>query len=250
MKIKYLIISCIIIYFVSIPLFTSKGNEFDNLDISSQLLLMYINDQNDRAKIQNNESNFNFETLNKNDSIRIAKVFEFDTLGLLTNLQDMLYASFIYLHSPEFEKEKFHKRGIELCDSIIKSTIKDTLIYLYTINNFNKLKDNYGSIFEKFDSFNAVYLDNNVLVKIPLKTRAMTIRDLHEKKLNISKSNNVVIKNAEDFEKYKLLLREKTIKQLKDRFPNKKFSDDEINVLLEKQIEMLQEMFDKAKKEK
>lgn len=253
MKFKYLIISCLCIYFVSISILTSKSNEvseIDNLDISSQLLLMYINDQNDRAKIQYKESNFSFESLNKNDSIRVAKVFELDTLGLLSDQQDMLYASFIYLHSPEVEKQKFHKRGIELCDSIINSPIKDTSIYLYSADNFNKLKNNYGSIFEKLDGFNVVYLDNNVLVKIPLSARAKTIKDLHEKKLNSSNDDKVVIKSTEDFEKYKEILREKTIRQLQDHFPNKKFTDEEISVLLKKQFDMLQEIFEKAKKEK
>lgn len=220
-------------------------------DITSELMILYLEDQADRQLMLNIESNFNGQKLNINDSLRLTKVIKFDENNLLTDLRNKYYASFIYLHSGNsFEKKKYHKRGIELCDEIINSSINDTLLYLYSPSEFEIIENNYGSFLSKFENLQPQELnDGSILVKIALKTKGESLKRLHQNKLNSKGREKIVIKNEEDFEKYKDNLRLKIVQQLKEQFPDKEFSKQEIDKLVEEDINWLKSIMNKAKEE-
>lgn len=216
-------------------------------DVSSELILMYVEDQKDRTKFLNIDGGFNSDSLNKNDSIRLERVVELDQYNLLRTARDKYYASWLYVHSA---KEKSHKRGIELCDEIIKSNENDTIIYLLDSSQFQSIKETYGSIFDKIENLEYNKFDNgSVVVKVPLKKRAQTLRELHNNKLEHNKdTTKVKITSEADLKKYKDEIRIKIINQLKKQFPNKSFSDKEIDTFVNREMEWIKILIEKAKK--
>jgi hypothetical protein len=258
---KKFILAIIVLVFT---LYFSNCNQYDannylilnDIDTTGELMSLYESDQHDRALLIDSTSGFNIKMLNKNDSIRLSRVIELDRRNQIrTNLQKYL-AAFIYHHcggEKMTNDSSYELRAGQLCKEIIDSKNDDVFKDTVLLSEFNQVLKKLSSLKEevyKSSQIDTIYdkYSENIYIeaKTPLKVMAASLLQLIDSRKNIEKNkikatiSNIDQLNDPNFRKeLKEQLKEKLIKQLKEKQPNlyKSLSDEEIDELAEKDLE-------------
>lgn len=74
-----------------------KPNE--NLPCSEEIIYIYNTDQSDRLVYMLDSANFNLDTFNQRDSIRLTRIIELDNDSCFIDFQTTYASAFVYLHT-------------------------------------------------------------------------------------------------------------------------------------------------------
>ncbi len=227
----------------------------EKMSVTQELRYIYETDQKDREFMLDSTKEYS-GFMSINDSIRLSRVIELDTNGLIrTNIQKY-YAAFIYNHTGGSKMKNdsiYFLRAIKLCDEILNS---DSNQFISDTNSLTELKKN--ALFNTLKNLILDYReidtlidkkskDTLLIIKTPVKAAAKGLKYLAELEYNqrfIEKEKSEPIhldglENPKYRKKVKEKLRKKIIKQLKEQNRYNMLTKEQIDMLVEESFQNL-----------
>lgn len=108
---------------------------FGSVNVTEELRHLYIADQKDRNFMFDEKAELNLKQMMINDSLRLERVIELDSLGLIKSIADKYYANMIFWHNRSTEvdgKLIYCEKVIQYCKEVLNEDfeskeIKDNL---------------------------------------------------------------------------------------------------------------------------
>lgn len=243
----------------------------EKMDLTAELKYIFTTDNAERLDTTNTML---YSTFIKNDSIRLTRVIELDTSGMICTELQKYYAAFIYHHaggSLMKDDIRYHARAVALYDEIIESQTTEILsdtLSLKEISQNNLFRLFKKEIYDHADIDTLVASDNDTLliVNTLLIERAKSFRELAEAYLEAATEDAFGVESQERIDRTvrvdnfgtpegkasaKAQIRKNIIESLEEKYPSmlKNMSKEQIDALVDEQFQSLQNLINSAIKD-